>query len=262
MKIQDFRSVGIYVLIPIQAIIFSEILIYLGMVEEALWIQAAILIGLFFSMTQIKSREIRMTYQALMLLPLLHLLSFSIPIGFNITLYSVFLIYIPLSVMAMIAIASQNLTYEELGITFKKIWLYLPFSILLSFVLAAGDFKIIHTNFLIPDLSPLNILKLTIVMVFFVGLVEEIIFRSILQTRLNKIFGLWGGILLTSVLFGFMHSGYENLYVILYYFFTGITLGYMFYRTQSLILVTLVHGFMNVFLFGFIPHLGLGLGLL
>jgi hypothetical protein len=184
------------------------------------------------------------------------------PIFSDITLYSVFLIYIPLAVLAMVAIFYQQLTREEMGVNFRRIWLYFPLSILISFGLSAGEYMVIQTNYLISDLSPLQLLKLTVVMVFFVGLVEEIIFRSILQTRLNKILGIRGGILLSGVLFGFMHSGYGTFYEILYISFTGVIIGYIFYKTRSLPLVTLVHGFVNVFLFGFIPHLGLGLGLL
>ena len=48
---------------------------------------------------------------------------------------------------------------------------------------------IIRTNSLIPDLSIFNLLMLSIVMIFFVGLVEEIIFRSILQNRLEMVLG-------------------------------------------------------------------------
>ncbi len=45
-------------------------------------------------------------------------------------------------------------------------------------------------------------------MFVFVGAVEELIFRSILQTRLEKALGLRYGLLLTSALFGIMHSVY------------------------------------------------------
>ncbi len=94
-------------------------------------------------------------------------------------------------------------------------------------------------------------------MVFLVGLVEEIIFRSILQNRLEMFLGSrGGGLLVTSVLFGLMHSGYGSMVEIFYAFLVGFIIGYMFYKTRSLPLVTMVHGFINVFLFGgVIPHL-------
>ncbi len=258
----DFRNKEIYVGIPILAIGFAEMLIYFGRVKEAIWLHAAILVGLSLFVTFMKNEEVYKTYQALLLLPILRLVNLSMPVFFDITLYSFVFIYAPLAIPVTIAAAHQHLTRGEVGITFRNIWLYLPFSILLGFGLGVGEYLTIRTGYLIPDLSFLNVLKLTLVMVFFVGLVEEIIFRAMLQTRLNKLFGIWGGILLSSMLFGFMHSGYGTSYEVLYTFFVGAVIGYMFYKTRSLPFVTMVHGFVNVFLFGFIPHLGPGLGIL
>lgn len=264
MKIENLAlgNKGVYVGLPILMIAFAEMLIYSGTIREGLWIHTAIMIGLFFSMLIVRNEEIRKTYQALMLLPILRLISLSIPVFFDMTLYSFLIIYISLAIPVMITAVNQKFTLEEIGINLKRIWLYLPLSVLISFVLAFVEYQINRTNYLIPDLSLLNLLKLTVVMVFFVGLLEEIIFRSILQTRLSKIFGAGIGIMLSSILFGLMHSGYEIFYEVIYAFFIGIIMGYLFYKTKSLPLTALIHGFSNVFLFGFIPYLGPGLGLL
>jgi len=258
----DIRNKEIYVGIPILAIALAEMLIYSGRVKEAIWLHAAILVGLSLFVTLMKNEEVYKTYQALLLLPILRLVNLSMPVFFDITLYSFVFIYAPLAIPVTIAAVNQHLTRGEVGITFRKMWLYLPFSILLGFGMGVGEYLTIRTDYLIPDLSFLNILRLTLVMVFFVGLIEEIIFRSMLQTRLNKLFGIWGGILLSSMLFGLMHSGYGTSYEVLYTFFVGAIIGYMFYKTRSLPFVAMVHGFVNVFLFGFIPHLGPGLGIL
>ncbi|KKH99283.1 CAAX protease [Methanosarcina sp. 1.H.T.1A.1] len=258
----EIRNKGIYVGIPILAIAFAEMLIYSGRIKEAVWVHMVLLMGLSLSIPLMKNEEIRKTYQALMLLPLLRLVNLSMPVFFDITLYSFIFIYAPLAVPVAITAVYQRLTLEDMGITIRRIWLYFPLSVLIGAGLGVGEYMVIRTGYLIPDLSPLNLLKLTVVMVFFVGLVEEVIFRSVLQTRLNKIFGVWGGILLSSILFGFMHSGYGTSYEVLYTSFVGVIIGYMFYKTRSLPLITLVHGFVNVFLFGVIPHLGPGLGLL
>ena len=258
---RETKNKEIYVGIPILAIAFAEMLIYSGRIKEAVWVYLFLLMGLSLSITLLKNEEVRKTYQALMLLPLLRLVSISMPIFFDTTLYSFIFIYAPLAVPVAIAAVYQQLTLEEMGITFRRIWLYFPLSVLIGAVLGVGEYMVIWTDYLIPDLSPLNLLKLTVVMVFFVGLVEEVIFRSFIQTRLNKIFGAWEGILLSSMLFGIMHSGYGTFDEILYTSFVGIIIGYMFYKTRSLPLIALVQGFVNVFLFGIIPHLGPGLGL-
>jgi len=256
------RNKEIYVGIPILIIALAEMLIYSGGIKEAIWVHMILLMGLSLSITFMRNKEVHKTYQALMLLPLLRLVNLSMPVFFDITLYSFLFIYAPLAVPVAIAAVYQHLTREELGITFRRIWLYILLSVPIGAGIGVGEYMVIQTGYLIPDLSPLNLLKLTVVMVFFVGLVEEVIFRSVLQTRLNKIFGAWGGILLSSMLFGVMHSGYGTSYEVLYTFFVGVIIGYVFYKTRSLPLITLIHGVVNIFLFGVIPHLGPGLGLL
>ena len=91
-------------------------------------------------------------------------------------------------------------------------------------------------------------------MVFFVGLVEELIFRSILQTRLEKALNVREALIITSLLFGLMHSGYGTFYEIFYTGFVGFIIGVAFYKTKSLPFVAALHGFANVFLFGILPH--------
>ncbi|MCO5383143.1 MAG: CPBP family intramembrane metalloprotease [Methanosarcina barkeri] len=79
----------------------------------------------------------------------------------------------------------------------------------------------IGTRELIPDLSLENLLILIVIMVFIVGLVEELVFRSILQTRMEEFLGPAGGIFISSLLFGVMHSSYGTPYEMAYTFLVG-----------------------------------------
>lgn len=251
----EIKNKWLYLGIPAAAIAFAEMWIYSGRLIEAAAIHAVILLGLSFSMMFIKDEEIQKTYQALILLPILRLINLSMPVFFETTLDSFIFIYGLLAIPVSIAATHQELTRTQLGLTFKKIIIYIPLSILLGFVLGAGEYLIIETNNLIPDLSVFNLLKLSLVMILFVGLVEEVIFRSILQTRLEIVLGNKTGLIVTSILFGLMHSGYGSINEVLYTSFVGFVIGYLFYRTRSLPLVTMIHGFINVFLFGIIPLL-------
>lgn len=249
------KNKGLYLIIPVLAIALAEFMIYSGKIIAAMEIHAAILFGLSLSMLYIKNEEIQKTYQALILLPVLRLVNLSMPAFYDVTLYSFVFIYGLLTIPVTIAITHQGFTREQLGITFKRMWLYIPLSIIMGLLLGVGEYLIIETNYLIPDISIPTLLVLTLVMVFLVGLVEEIIFRSILQNRLEVFLGSRGGLIITSILFGLMHSGYGNMAEIFYTFFVGFIIGFMFYRSRSLPLVTMIHGFINVFLFGVIPHL-------
>ncbi|WP_410508100.1 type II CAAX endopeptidase family protein [Methanosarcina hadiensis] len=251
----ELRSKGFYLMFPVLVIAIAEFMIYSGRVIEAMEVHAVLLFGLSLSMLYIKNEEIQKTYQAFILLPVLRLVNLSMPAFYEITIYSFVFIYGLLTIPVTIALTNQGFTREQLGITFKRMWVYIPLSIIMGLLLGLGEYLIIETNYLIPDLSIIPLLILILVMVFLVGLVEEIIFRSILQNRLEMFLGSRGGVIVTSVVFGLMHSGYGNVIEIFYAFLMGFIIGYMFYKTRSLPLVTMIHGFTNVFLFGVIPHL-------
>ena len=71
-------------------------------------------------------------------------------------------------------------------------------------------------------------------MFVFIGITEELIFRSILQTRFEKILGLRYGLLLTGGIFGMMHVSYGILDEILFAIIFGIFIGYIFQKTKNL----------------------------
>lgn len=163
--------------------------------------------------------------------------NFSIPVFSEISLLSFVFICTPMTIPVTILAIHQKFTYEQLGLNFKNVSYYLPASILIGLILGQGEYSAMQTIQLIPDLSFINILKLTIVMILFVGIIEKIIFRSILQTRLEEIYGMWSGLLLSSLIFGLMNSGYGSPYEIFYAFFVGLLIGYMFQKTRSLLLL-------------------------
>ena len=254
-EMPEIKSKWLYLAIPVVAIAVAELMMYSGERIQAMWIHALILLGLSFSTMFVKNEEIQKTYQALILLPILRLVDLSMPAFYDVKLYNLIFIYSLLAIPVSIAATNQEFTRTQLGITFKKIGIYIPLSILLGLLLGAGEYLIVGEHFLIEDLSVFSLVMLSIIMIFFVGLVEETIFRSILQNRLETVLGNRKGLIITSILFGLMHSGYGNINEILYATFIGILIGYLFYRTRSLPLVTLIHGFINVFFFGIIPLL-------
>ena len=247
---------------PVIAVAFAELLIFSGRIQEAAIAYTLLMILLSFSIIVSKKLETRKVYQAFMLLPILRLVNLSMPIFFESNLYSFIFIYAPMTIPITIISVHHKIPGEKKTDLLKKIGVYLPFSILGGLIFAEIEYLFIQTSPLIPDISSINLLKLAIVMIFVVGLIEELIFRGIIQTSLEKFLGPAGSILLASLLFGMMHSSYGTPYEMGYTFLAGCILGYFFYRTRSLAFVVMIHGFINIFLFGLIPHLGPGLGLI
>jgi len=254
-KTPEIENKWVYLAIPIVAISLAELMIYSGRKLEAMGIYALVLLGLSFSIIYIKNKDIQKTYQSFLLLPILRLVDFSMPLFYEEKLYNLIFIYCLLAIPVSIAAINQEFTPAQLGITFKKIGIYIPLSIFMGLLLGAGEYIIVGKNPLIPDLSILNLINLTIIMVFLVSPIEEMIFRSVLQTRLEIVLGSREALIVTSILFGLMHSGYGSIYEIFYITLVGAVIGYLFYGTRSLPLVALIHGFMNVFFFGILPLL-------
>lgn len=258
IKISKLR---IFTAIPVVCIALAELLIFSGRMGAAVWVHIGILIALSLSNIFIKDPEVHKIHQALMLLPVLRLINLSMPIFSATTLYTFIFVYGPLAIPVAVILIHQRASLEQIGISMKNIGAYIVLSVPLGFLLGLGEYLTIRTEYLIPDLTFVNMLKLTFVMVFFVGLVEEVIFRSILQTRLEQALSVPEALLITSLLFGLMHSGYGTFHEILYTGFVGFIMGFAFYKTRSLPFIAVLHGFVNVFLFGILPHyLGGGTG--
>jgi membrane protease YdiL (CAAX protease family) len=267
LKMQTEEKTGflkkiIYAGIPVAAITLIELLIFGGRLREASIAYTLLLLSLSYSIAVMKKPEIRKIYQALLLLTIFRVVNFSMTVFFERNLYSFIFIYAPMAIPITLATVHQKVKYEKRRDTLRRIWIYLPLSILAGLALGQVEYILIGARELIPDLSLANLLILIIIMVFIIGLIEELIFRSILQTSLEEFLGPAWGIFLSSLLFGIMHSAYGTPYEMAYTFLLGGFLGYLFYRTRSLTLVVMIHGSINVFLFGIIPHAGPILGLI
>ncbi|HEY6586012.1 MAG TPA: CPBP family intramembrane glutamic endopeptidase, partial [Candidatus Methanoperedens sp.] len=107
----------------------------------------------------------------------------------------------------------------------------------------------------IENIQISNLVQIAIVMFVFIGLAEELIFRSILQTRLEKVIGLKKGLFLTAILFGIMHSVYGQINEILLATLFAVVIGYIFQKTRSFPFILAINGITNILLFGILPIL-------
>ena len=188
-------------------------------------------------------------YPVLMLLPLFRLLNVAMPIFFQLTLYSYSMVYAPMFIPIYFIMKDGLLSRSEAGITFKGFWFFLPLAVAVGFVLGWGEENVLHSGTLVPDYSIKSILILSLTMVIFVGIVEEFIFRSALQTVMEERLGGVVGLVLTSIIFGFMHSGYRLPLELLFVAFAGMVFGLLFWMTRSLPVIAVTHGVTNISLF-------------
>lgn len=188
---------------------------------------------------------------SLALLSLLRVVNYSMPVFFPLTIYRFPLVYSSVFLSVYIVIRFLKLSPDEIGLTLKKWYVYIPAGFFLGFLLAVPEYSILEPERLISDYSIGSILTLSIIMYVFIGLTEELVFRSTIQTSLETEFGRLKGLLLATVLFSVMHMAY-GVSEFIYVFFAGLLMGYVFQKTRSLLFVTTIHGTTNTMVFGFI----------
>ncbi|MCD5426006.1 MAG: CPBP family intramembrane metalloprotease [Methanosarcinaceae archaeon] len=240
------------------AIFMGEFFIFYGQMLAGATIHFINMHTIVISMVFIKNKNSVLTnqlIQSLVLLLQLRLISMIMPIFFAMTIYHHAMIYAPLFIPIYILLVHQKFTMNEIGATFKSFHIYVMAAIPIGMGLAWIGYHVIHPAYMIPDIRVPNLIIMAIIMIMFAGMAESLIFWSILQTRFEKVIGPLQGVLATSVLFGIMHSGHGNIYVIAFACFVGLIMGYIFHKTRSLPFIVSIFCINNIFLYGLFPHM-------
>ena len=157
-------------------------------------------------------------------------------------------------------VAHRKLSRHDLGLTGGlRLTLLIPFGALVGGGIGLIEYAVLANAALIPNASASELIGLSIVMIFFVALVEELLFRVLLQPQFIERSGAVVGILITSVLFGAMHAGYANVYELLFATAAGVVFGVAFYKTKNLPFVVTMHAVDDILLYGVLPFLPLAL---
>ena len=254
--------------IPILAIFLAEALFYIKKLWLGLSLHIANLIfiaALAILINYIKNKknknidsngEITGYLQVIILIPLLRVINTSMPIFLPLTIYWFPFIYTPMYIPIYLVAKNQGYTKAQIGLKLnnREITIHILIGLLIGAILGYIEYQVLHPESLIEELNLSNLIKITLIMFLCIGLVEELIFRSILQTKLEQLFNPTTGLIIASLIFGAMHSGYSLPLEIIFATSTGLLMGYLFQKTKSLYLITSIHGTINVFLFAILPN--------
>lgn len=192
---------------------------------------------------------------ALMFAPLIRILSLSLPF-LNLPIeYWWALASAPLFVMVVPVVRNLGLTRYQLGLTIGNVPIQIVIA-LLGIPFGIIEYLILQPRPMVETLTVETVLKPALILLICTGLLEELIFRGVLQSTALKVIGRWG-LVYVSLIFAALHIGYQSILDVVLVLVVGLTFGVLVARTGSILGVTLAHGLTNIILFIIAPGLAI-----
>lgn len=183
-------------------------------------------------------------YQSLLLVPVLRVFNLGLPIFTDDSLVFLGVIYVFLLMSTWMIVRSQNLSLDDLGMTWDKAELIIP-GMVIGLVLGVIQY-ILALESLTYDPTIRNYILVVLTTGLLVGFVEELIFRGLIQRWVSQVFNDWIAIIGVSILFGFMHSVWLAPLDIVFAGVVSVFLGWAYASSNNLWFITSIHAMINV----------------
>ena len=194
---------------------------------------------------------------SLSLVPLVRIISLSMPLADIPQLWWYPIIYIPLLTAAIVLARILEYKPRDIGFSFGNNLGLIPVQLLIGLMgigLGIVEYLILASEPLVVDPTWQNAWLPALVLLLSTGFVEEFIFRGVMQRAAVEAFGGWG-IVYISLLFAALHIGWIEAanplswVDIIFVFVIVLFFGWVVKKTRSLLGVTLCHGLTNIMLF-------------
>ena len=197
----------------------------------------------------------RQTHQQLLLslalVPLVRIISLSMPLVNIPQIWRYPVIYAPLLVAAVMVARILNLRAKDIGLSlgFFPVQLVVALS---GLVFGVAEYFILKPGPEIVELTWQAMWLPALIFIACTGFVEEFIFRGVMQHTALGALGWWG-IVYVSLLFAILHMGFLSWIDLAFVFAVALFFGWVVKRTGSLLGVTLAHGITNIVLYLVVP---------
>ncbi len=195
------------------------------------------------------------------LVPLIRVISQSLPLANIPQVWWYPIVYAPLLVAALTVARLSGYRREQVGLTFQQLGLQLAVA-LTGLLFGVVEYFILREE---AEVTGQVLQQTWLLAAFFLlvctGFVEELMFRGVIQRSAEGMFG-WRGIVYVSFLFAIVHlihlfaNGHliRNSWTdIVFVFAIALFFGWVVKKTGSLLGVTLSHGLANIVLYLVIP---------
>jgi uncharacterized protein len=249
VKVNDFIYWLIVFIIVSTEITFTFVSISIGVI-----IYLTILIILLITVL-IKCQEPNHPlYSALALIPLIRIISVSLPLTGLPEVFAFFAISIPLFVTGVMVAKIVRLTPTAMGFRIYALHKQLLIA-LTGLPLGFIKFYIIKPDITNISVAPVEIFMWIIAFIFCVGLLEEFLFRGIIFKVANKFLSYNKAMCFTSLLYAALTISSKSLFNVIYAFLVSILFCRIFIWKESIVGISLAHGIINITFYLICPHI-------
>ena len=255
----NHRQSALFIITIVVAIIISEYMFVYGGVGTGIVLCLFLVIAIYIVVSIVRmDQNIIDSAESMALIPMYVMFTSSIPwffISQDYLLPAVYAIIIGLCVWHM---HEKEIDFYEVGFRKHKFATYVVLGSGIAIFTGVIEYYILRPEPSFPTFSFMYLLRDIIYMTFFVGVGEELMFRGLIQRDLIKTYGAVPGLLGQAVLFGVMHMTWRSTPEILFTFFAALLMGYLYYKTDSLIAPIALHGVNNTMLVAIMPYVVMG----
>jgi membrane protease YdiL (CAAX protease family) len=238
--------ISITILILIEELLLISLYVFYGLIINIFLI---IFLPLFANLIT-KDERLRICLESLALILISRTILVAFPKQFLFLGYSMIIIYAFLIIAIVTYLYIRKIPNESIRLT--KGNSNLTFQIILGLIVGIGvgttEYFVLKLKVVIFENLFLVISYVVFVMIL-VGFAEEILFRGMLQTYLEKLIPKFHAIFLASVIFGLMHIGWLNPWEVVLAYGAGLIFGLFAYYFNSLVTPITAHFTGNVVLY-------------
>jgi uncharacterized protein len=216
-------------------------------------LHALLLLGLMICAAVAPREEDRRLALALVLMPIIRLLSLALPLPRLPQMAWYPVIAIPLLIATYMIVRQLGVSRRDLGLRLGIVPLQLALG-LGGVGIGALEYLILWPQPQSAEFSWNVFLLSSLSLVLFTGFSEELMFRALLQRLAQPALGRWG-LAYVSLLFGVMHIGYLSVTDVLFVSVVGLLFAQLGRWSGSIFGITLAHGMSNIMLFLIMPQL-------
>ncbi len=214
-----------------------------------------ILAGLIVHSALSRDQKYQYLFLSMALVPLIRIVSLSIPLSAVPRLWWYPIIYAPLLAAGFVVMRIQRLPRIQVGLVLplKQI----PVQALIAMtgvVIGIVEYYILRPDPSITALTWQALWLPTLIFILTTGFVEEFLFRGIMQRNAFAAVG-WKGIIFIAAIFAIVHMGFKSWIDVGFVFMVALGFGWLVKKTGSLVGVTLSHGIANSVLYLIAPFI-------